>query len=165
MGISCFRSFRASSIRVKVRFKSSLRERERVVRSAMPIGEVARAAGLAPSAIRYYEKAGLLARPARQSGQRRYGAEAAARLRIIQLARDAGFTIAETRTFLSGFSAGTTPAARWRALAEKKLAEIDSSIKRFAQMREVLESSFRCKCPSIEDCDRAIAACERRYAS
>lgn len=124
----------------------------------MPIGALARAAGLAPSAIRYYEKAGLLPRPGRQSGQRRYGSEAAARLRIIQLARDAGFTIAETRTFLSGFSQATTPAARWRALAERKLAELDAQSQRIARMRKLLESSFHCGCLRIEDCERAIAS-------
>jgi len=126
--------------------------------SAMPIGEVARAAGIAPSAIRYYEKAGLLPKPGRQSGQRRYGAETAARLKIIQLARDAGFTIAETRTFLSGFSPATTPAARWRALAERKLAELEAQSQRIARMKTLLESSFQCRCPRIEDCERALAA-------
>jgi MerR family transcriptional regulator, redox-sensitive transcriptional activator SoxR len=131
------------------------------MQSAMPIGELARAAGLAPSAIRYYEKAGLLPKPGRQSGQRRYGAESAARLRIIQLARDAGFTIAETRTFLAGFSQATTPAARWRALAERKLAELEAQSRRIARMRKLLESSFHCGCLRIEDCERAIAASGR----
>jgi MerR family redox-sensitive transcriptional activator SoxR len=128
------------------------------MQSAMPIGELARAAGLAPSAIRYYEKAGLLPKPGRRSGQRRYGADSAARLRIIQLARDAGFTIAETRTFLAGFSPATTPATRWRALAERKLAELEAQSQRIARMRKLLESSFHCGCLRIEDCERAIAA-------
>src|SRR5215469_3711247 len=126
----------------------------------MPIGQLARAAGLAPSAIRYYEKAGLLPSPARQSGQRRYGSETAARLRIIQLARDAGFTIAETRTFLSGFTPATTPAARWRALAERKLAQLEAQSRRITRMRTLLESSFHCGCLRIEDCERAIASCD-----
>jgi MerR family redox-sensitive transcriptional activator SoxR len=126
--------------------------------SNMPIGEVARLTGLASSTIRYYEKVGLLTKPARLSGQRRYGAAVIARLRIIQLARDAGFTIAETRTFLTGFSATTTPAARWRSLAERKLAEIDVLMARVARMRTLLKSSFHCGCLRIDDCERAILA-------
>ena len=125
---------------------------------AMSIGEIGKMTGLAPSAIRYYEKAGLMPKPGRLSGQRRYGSESVGRLRIVQLARDAGFTIAETRIFLSGFTASERPAARWRALAEKKLAQIEANIQRFAQMKDLLESSFRCECPRIEDCDRAAAA-------
>ena len=124
----------------------------------MPIGKVARLTGLAPSAIRYYETAGLLSPPMRRSGQRRYGAEVVGRLRIVQLARDAGFTIAETRTFLTGFTAATTPAARWRSLAQRKLAQIELQMARMARMRQLLESSFHCGCLRIEDCERAILA-------
>jgi MerR family redox-sensitive transcriptional activator SoxR len=120
------------------------------------IGAVARATGLAPSAIRYYEKAGLLPKPGRLSGQRRYGPEIIGRLRIVQLARDAGFTIAETKTFLTGFSATTTPAARWRSLAERKRAEIDVQMARCARMKQLLDSSFHCGCLRIDDCERAI---------
>ena len=126
----------------------------------MPIGRLARAAGLAPSAIRYYERAGLLPKPVRRSGQRRYDSKTAARLRIIQLARDAGFTIAETRTFLSGFSQTTSPAVRWRSLAERKLAELEAQSQRIARMKTLLESSFHCGCLRIEDCERAIASCD-----
>ena len=124
--------------------------------AGVPIGTLARATGLAPSSIRYYESAGLLPKPARQSGQRRYGPEATARLKIIQLARDAGFTIAQTRTFLGGGTDGRTPAARWRALAQQKLAEIDALSERLARMRTLLDSSFHCGCLRIEDCERAV---------
>jgi MerR family redox-sensitive transcriptional activator SoxR len=124
--------------------------------TGMSIGTLAKRAGLAPSAIRYYERIGLLPKPARESGQRRYGPATIGRLRIIQVARDSGFTMAETRTFLGGFSATTPPAARWRSLAERKLAEFEASIARIERMRAVLLSSFRCTCPRIDDCERAL---------
>lgn len=120
----------------------------------VPIGKLAQAAGLPPSTIRYYEQVGLLPKPARQYGQRRYGPQAAARLRIIRLARDAGFTIAETRTFLGGPLEARTPAVRWRSLAQLKIAEIEAQAVRLARMRALLESSFRCGCLRIEDCER-----------
>jgi DNA-binding transcriptional MerR regulator len=50
--------------------------------SRMSIGKVARICGLAPSAIRYYERAGLLPRPARVRRQRRYGPETIGRVRL-----------------------------------------------------------------------------------
>jgi MerR family transcriptional regulator, redox-sensitive transcriptional activator SoxR len=126
--------------------------------TGMAIGTVARATGLAPSTIRYYEKVGLLPKPGRLSGQRRYGPEVLGRLRIVQLARDAGFTIAETKTFLTGFSAATPPAARWRSLAERKRAEIDATMARFARMKQLLDSSFHCGCLRIDDCERIAAS-------
>jgi MerR family transcriptional regulator, redox-sensitive transcriptional activator SoxR len=129
------------------------------------IGDIARRVGLTTSAIRYYERAGLLPPPARHSGQRRYEPQAVGRVRMIQIARQAGFSIAETRLFLTGFSAATAPNARWRALAERKLAEFDSLITRVESMKTLLESGFRCECPRIEDCERAIAAFEKRGRS
>ena len=124
--------------------------------SNMSIGHVAQICGLAPSAIRYYEKAGLLPKPIRVSRQRRYGAEVIGRLRLLQVAREAGFTIAETRTFVAGFSATTPPAIRWRTLAKRKLEEIEAQIGQLERMKVLLQSSFRCQCLSIEDCARII---------
>jgi DNA-binding transcriptional MerR regulator len=122
----------------------------------MSIGKVAQICGLAPSAIRYYEKAGLLPKPIRVSRQRRYGAEMIGRLRLLRVAREAGFTIAETRTFVAGFSATTPPAIRWRTLAERKLGEIEAQMRRLRRMKVLLESGFHCQCLSIEDCARII---------
>jgi MerR family redox-sensitive transcriptional activator SoxR len=124
--------------------------------SNMPIGRVAKICGLAPSAIRYYEKAGLLPKPIRVSRQRRYGAEVIGRLRLLQVAREAGFSIAETRTFVAGFSATTPPAIRWRTLAKVKLEEIEAQTSRLQRMKILLESGFHCQCLSIEDCARII---------
>jgi len=124
--------------------------------SSMSIGQVAQICGLAPSAIRYYEKAGLLPKPIRVSRQRRYGAEAIGRLRLLQVAREAGFSIAETRSFVAGFSATTPPAIRWRTLAERKLEEIEAQMTRLRRMKVLLESGSRCQCLSVEDCARII---------
>jgi MerR family redox-sensitive transcriptional activator SoxR len=120
------------------------------------IGDVARRTGLAPSAIRFYEKAGLLPPPSRSSKQRRFDADAFGRIRIIQLAREAGFTIDETRIFLSGFPTDTRPAERWRALAVRKIDELDAQIARCGQMKTLLESSFRCGCVTLTDCERYV---------
>lgn len=123
----------------------------------MKIGEVAQRAGLAASAIRFYEKAGLLPRAPRTSRRREYEPEILGRLAIIQLARDAGFTVRETRLFLSGFSAGTKPSIRWQTMARTKLKEIEASIARSRDMKRLIETSFRCECSQIEDCERFIA--------
>jgi MerR family transcriptional regulator, redox-sensitive transcriptional activator SoxR len=125
--------------------------------AGMTIGEVARRVGLSTSALRYYEKAGLLPAPARSSQQRRYDNSILGRIRIIQLARAAGFTIRETRQFVSGFPSSSAPALRWRAMATKKLAELDSLLHRVTQMKTLLEAGFRCECRQLEDCERLLA--------
>ena len=126
--------------------------------TALSIGQVARQVGVAPSALRYYEKAGLLPVAARASQRRQYDKQILGRIRIILLAWDAGFTVSETRTFLNGFDLGATPAARWRAMARQKLAQLDALIARVADMKAILAASFHCECRRLEDCERLIAA-------
>ena len=128
----------------------------------LSIGEVAREAGVAPSTLRYYEKAGLLPAPPRKARQRRYSKAALGRIYLVRLALDAGFTIRETRTFLSGFSAQTPPAARWRALASRKLQEVEALMERAQRMKALLESSFKCRCSSVQDCEKFL---ESRHQS
>jgi len=125
------------------------------------IGELARQAGVAPSALRYYEKAGLLPPPARASKRRQYDRNILGRIRIILLARDAGFSVRETRMFLNGFPAGTQPALRWREMAVRKIEELDALMARVRQMKLILNASFHCECRQLEDCERLIAARDR----
>jgi len=94
------------------------------------IGAVARGAGLQPSAIRYYERVGLLVPPPRVGGRRRYDPGVLHRLAVIAVAQQASFTIEEIRTLLHGFDADTPAAARWRALTECKPREIEALIAR-----------------------------------
>jgi MerR family redox-sensitive transcriptional activator SoxR len=125
------------------------------------IGEVARRCGLSASALRYYERAGLLPPPARVSKRRVYAPKALGRIRIILLARHAGFTVTETRTFLSGYPVSTTPAERWRALAAKKLVELDVQMTRLTEMKSILNDNFRCRCLRLEDCEKGMTPADR----
>src|SRR5258708_21390571 len=113
------------------------------------IGEVAREAGLSTSALRYYERAGLLPAPPRRSRQRRYSEAIFGRIYLIRLALEAGFTIGETRLFLSGFSEQTPPAARWRAPAARKLEEVNALMDRTRRMEVLLEASVQFRLPRL----------------
>jgi DNA-binding transcriptional MerR regulator len=126
--------------------------------TGLMIGELAQQVGVAPSTLRYYEKAGLLPPPPRASKRRQYDPHILGRIRIILLARDAGFSVRETRMFLNGFPASTMPALRWREMARRKIAELDELMARVAQMKLILNASFRCECRELEDCERLVAA-------
>jgi len=128
----------------------------------LSIGEVAAQAGLSASALRYYERAGLLPAPPRRSRQRRYTEAVFGRICLIRLALESGFTIGETRLFLTGFSEQTPPAARWRTLAARKLQEVDALMDRARRMKLLLESSFQCRCPRLEDCEKFLRAAKRK---
>ena len=122
----------------------------------LSIGQVASLAGIASSAIRYYESEGLLPTALRRSGRRVYDEGVLDRLQFIELAKQAGFSIAETRKLLRGFSRRTPPGARWRSLAEEKLDELQSRIDEARRMQKVLRALTACECPSFDDCGRAL---------
>ena len=120
---------------------------------ALTISEVASRARLRPSAIRYYESIGLLPAPRRISGQRRYDASVLQRLAVIQLAQEAGFTVAEIGRLFYDFEADTPASERWQALATQKLAEVDALIARAQGMKHLLEESLlKCRCLRLEEC-------------
>jgi len=117
----------------------------------MRVGELARATGLAPSAIRFYEEEGLLPAARRLSGRRAFDDTALTHLTVVQLAKDAGFTLAEIRRLLNGFGKN-----RWRSEAERKLGEVRLAAARLQTMAQLLEKLLRCECPDIDFCGRTI---------
>ena len=118
----------------------------------LTIGDVAHQAGLHTSAIRYYEEIGVLPRPQRTHGHRRYTSRVFQQLAFIQLARDAGFTMAEIQTLVAGFDETAPLGVRWRTLAEQKLAELEVQIARAQGMKRVLEEGMRCECLNLDEC-------------
>ena len=122
------------------------------------IGEVAERAGIATSAIRYYEREKLIPKADRRENARVYGSDIFHRLSLIELAKSAGFTVSETRRLVSGMSKRTPPGPRWRALAEQKLEQVEQRIAEAERMRTVLHMVMGCECPTFEDCTTAGCA-------
>ena len=116
----------------------------------MRIGEVAAQAGVRVSLLRYYEEVGLLAPAERVNGQRRYDPSALRRLAVIDVAQRAGLSLEEIRELVEH---GNDPMnERLRALAERRLPEIDALIDRAQRVRLWLEQAKRCGCERIDDC-------------
>ncbi len=118
----------------------------------LSIGEVAQKAGLRASTIRYYERIGLLPSPERVSGRRRYQPGVFQKLGVIQMARQAGFRVAEIQALLHDFPENTPPSRRWQSLAGKKLVEIDALIEHANAMKSLLEQALQCRCGKLDEC-------------
>jgi MerR family redox-sensitive transcriptional activator SoxR len=124
----------------------------------MTIGEVAKGAGIATSAIRFYEKAGLLKPPARVNGRRIYSDGDVHQLVVIRFAKANGFTLPEIRLLLRGFPESTSASVRWKKMARGKIAELESSIAKAKAMKEMLESlAAHCHCRNLEQCSKGLA--------
>lgn len=107
----------------------------------MTIGGLARAGGVGVETIRYYQRRGLLAQPARAGGIRRYGDEDARRLGFIRAAAAAGFTLAEIGELLD-LDAGEDR-ARARELAHARIAAIDAQVAKLIAARAALDGLAR----------------------
>ena len=124
--------------------------------SKLSISEVARRTGINASAIRYYEKVGLLEEPERVGGKRRYDPKVVQRLGLIEAAKRTGLTIKETYTLLHGFPAETAASERWQSLATSKLEEVDKLIAQLEQMKILLAEAVRCECASLDECGQLL---------
>jgi MerR family redox-sensitive transcriptional activator SoxR len=118
----------------------------------LTIGEVARRAGIATSQIRYYERIGLLPRPARMSGQRRYDADVLGRLGFIAIAQSAGFKLREIKNLIAGIDAADGMGERMRSLSARKLAEVEALLERTKAMKGWLEVARHCGCATPAEC-------------
>jgi MerR family redox-sensitive transcriptional activator SoxR len=120
----------------------------------MTIGQVAKESGLAASAIRFYEQAGVLPRPIRIGGRRQYDPSILERLAVLERAKACGFSLAETRQLFYGFREGAPPSERWQTMARQKIAELDQLARKIAATKEVLQRP--CACQDLAECGRRI---------
>jgi MerR family redox-sensitive transcriptional activator SoxR len=115
----------------------------------LDIGELARRVRLRPSALRYYEEIGLLASVGRSAGRRVFPVTAIRRIALIKMAQRAGFTLAEIRGLLADQPGATK---QWRALAERKLPELDRLIGEMQTLRAAVADCLDCGCMNFETC-------------
>lgn len=108
--------------------------------ATLTIGEVAARAGVATSAVRYYERRGLLAADTRVSGQRRFSEETLRRLVFIGMLQDAGLSLDDVEGV---FEAGSNE--EWKAIARARLDELDAEIARLRHARSYLEGALLCR--------------------
>jgi len=115
-------------------------------------GELAERAGVNIQTLRYYERRGLLAAPARRpSGQRQYPEGAVGLLRTIKAAQRLGFTLDEIEELIT-LSEHRQTTGELHQRAKAKVGEIDAKIDQLTQMRQALLSVVAAECDSLTDC-------------
>jgi MerR family redox-sensitive transcriptional activator SoxR len=129
----------------------------------MSIGDVARKMGLRSSAIRYYERLGLIPMAPRLSGRRRYDDRVLERLAMVRFAKHVGFSIAEIKVLLSGVE-GRPPTERWRKLAAEKVAQVDAFVAQARKIRKMLSETLDFQCPRLVERGRALPSATARPA-
>jgi MerR family copper efflux transcriptional regulator len=119
----------------------------------LSIGAAARLFGLAPSTLRWWEAAGLLAPPHREAGRRCYGPAEINRIALIHLCRNTGLmSIEDVGEVVSGRAGGP----HWHQTVRARMAALDQQIRRLSRAREYLQHTLTCshddpsRCPHFE---------------
>ena len=102
--------------------------------TALTVGDVAREAGVAPSAVRFYEKHGVITAERGSGNQRLFDESASCRIKVAKLAQRVGLTVREIADLFAGLSSGAGT-AEWGRMAAELLAE---SERRTAELRTCL---------------------------
>jgi MerR family redox-sensitive transcriptional activator SoxR len=123
----------------------------------LSIGQVSKKTGVPASALRYYERAGILQKASRVNGRRVYDENTIRRIDVLRFAQEAGFTLEQVKTLFHGFEVRTPLSARWQRLARQKIEELDALARKVERMKAALELGLRCGCLRIEDCTLAPA--------
>jgi MerR family transcriptional regulator, redox-sensitive transcriptional activator SoxR len=122
----------------------------------LTIGEIASRSGFAPSAIRFYEREGLIRADRTIGGQRRFPRSQLRRLAFIRAARHIGLTLEEIGAALSTLPASRTPTRQdWTRLSRGWRARLDTEIEALVALRNGLDSCIGCGCLSLRTCQLA----------
>lgn len=119
----------------------------------LTIGELAARAGMATSALRYYEQRGLLPSVRSSGGHRLYPRSALRRVAFVRAAQAVGLTLEEIQAALAGLPAARTPtAADWERLSRQWQPLLDARIAAMQRLRDQLASCIGCGCLSLKRC-------------
>lgn len=119
----------------------------------LPIGEIAARSGFATSALRYYEREGLISATRSPGGQRRYERGVLRRLAFVRAAQSVGLSLEEVRTALATLPDGRTPTrADWDRLSRSWRRRLDEQIAGLEALRDGLTSCIGCGCLSLRRC-------------
>lgn len=119
----------------------------------LSVGEVARRAGVAVSALHFYETKGLIQSLRSAGNQRRYPRGVLRRVAVIKVAQRAGVPLAEIATALAALPDGRAPtAADWAAMSARWKADLEARIERLGRLRDQLSLCIGCGCLSLDTC-------------
>ena len=120
----------------------------------LSIGEVAARSGVAPSALRFYERRGLIASSRTDGNQRRYDRAILRRIAFIQAGRAAGIPLTRIGEALESLPTRRSPSKRdWERLSNRWRTDLDARIATLEALRERLTTCIGCGCLSIDKCE------------
>jgi MerR family redox-sensitive transcriptional activator SoxR len=121
--------------------------------SELTIGALSERAGVAASALRFYEAEGLIHATRTAGGQRRYARDTLRRVSFIRVAQQVGLRLDEIRVALESLPEHRTPTAKdWERLSTSWRPRLDAQIALLERLRDRLGGCIGCGCLSLRFC-------------
>jgi MerR family transcriptional regulator, redox-sensitive transcriptional activator SoxR len=121
--------------------------------TSLTIGELARRSGVAPSALRYYERLGLIRAVRTGGNQRRYERAELRRVAFIRISQQVGVSLEEIREALASLPESRTPTrADWARLSAHWRGRLNERISYLERLRDELTGCIGCGCLSLQRC-------------
>lgn len=119
----------------------------------LTIGQVAQRAGVATSALRFYERQGLIRALRTQGNQRRYPRSVLRLVAVIKAAQAVGLSLDEIRQALAELPEGRVPnKADWSRLSRQWRSQLEARIRRMERLRDAMDACIGCGCLSLRAC-------------
>jgi MerR family redox-sensitive transcriptional activator SoxR len=119
----------------------------------LTIGELSTRSGVSQSALRFYEREGLISAWRTDGNQRRYASVTLRRVALVQAGKVAGIPLERIRDALAKLPAGKTPTKRdWERLSRSWARELDERIATLESVRDRLTTCIGCGCLSLRTC-------------
>lgn len=123
------------------------------MRDLLTIGELSARSGVAPSALRFYERMGLIQATRTTGNQRRYERATLRRVAFIRVSAQVGVPLEEIRVALASLPEGRTPTkADWAQLSRTWRSRLDAKIALMQRLRDDLDGCIGCGCLSLKSC-------------
>jgi MerR family redox-sensitive transcriptional activator SoxR len=123
------------------------------VHDTLTIGDLAARSGVAPSALRYYERMGLIHASRTGGNQRRYDRAELRRVAFIRIAQQVGVSLDEIREALASLPENRTPTkADWSRLSARWRKRLEEKILLMERLRDQLTGCIGCGCLSLQRC-------------
>src|SRR3954464_3255990 len=119
----------------------------------LTIGELSARSGVSQSALRFYERKGLIAAEPSHGNQRRYARVTLRRVALVQAGKTAGIPLERIRAALDTLPDRRTPTKRdWERLSRTWAEELDGRIQTLQAIRGRLTTCIGCGCLSLRTC-------------
>ncbi|MGL6259949.1 redox-sensitive transcriptional activator SoxR [Vibrio sp. WXL103] len=119
----------------------------------LSVGQVAKRADVAVSAVHFYERKGLIVSTRNSGNQRQYTSDVLRRIAVIKIAQQVGLSLDEIKQAMAVLPLEKAPSqAQWQQMSQQWRSELEARIENMHKLHQQLSHCIGCGCLSMKSC-------------